>query len=112
MIRTFKETPSFTAKVESLGDDQLLKDIQEAILENPDVGKTVAGTGGLKKFRIADPSRAKGKRSGLRVIYLDLPDRDITYLLLLYGKNEADDLTIEEKKILKVLVSEIKGEKK
>lgn len=112
MKRVFKETPTFTKKVETIGDDGLLKDIQDAILENPAVGDTIAGTGGLRKFRVADPSRGKGKRGGLRIIFLDLPDREVTYLIYLYGKDEAEDLTSAEKKAFKQLVDLIKGEKK
>lgn len=112
MKRTFKETPTFTRKVDSYGDKDLLKAIQDAILENPSIGSTIAGTGGLRKFRLADPSRGKGKRGGLRIIFLDLLDRETTYLFLLYGKDEADDLTAEEKKTMKTLVAKIKGEKK
>jgi len=112
MKRTFKETPTFTKKVEETGGTDLLKAIQDEILKNPVVGDTVANTGGLKKFRMADPSRGKGKRGGLRIIYLDLPDREVTFLLYLYGKDEAEDLTVEEKKAFKALVSAIKGEKK
>jgi hypothetical protein len=81
-------------------------------MENPIIGDTIAGTGGLKKFRMPDASRGKGKRGGLRVIYLDLPDKETTYLLFIYGKDEADDLTATEKKIFKELVSRIKGENK
>jgi hypothetical protein len=112
MKRTFRETPTFTQRIEAFGDKDLLKAIQDTILENPLVGSTIAGTGGLKKFRMADPSRGKGKRGGLRVIYLDLPDREITYLLYLYTKDEAEDLTPDEKKALKSLVSTIKGERR
>jgi hypothetical protein len=112
MIRTFKETSIFTKKVELIGSPELLRSIQDAIMEHPDIGDTIAGTGGLKKFRMSDPSRGKGKRSGLRIIYLDLPDKEVTYLLYLYGKNEADDLTAAEKKVFKELVSKIKGEDK
>ncbi len=88
-----------------------MRTIQDEILEDPNVGTTVAGTGGLKKFRVPDPSRGKGKRGGLRVIYLDLGDKEVTYLLYLYGKDEAEDLTPDEKKALKTLVSSIKGER-
>ncbi len=66
----------------------------------------------VEKFRMPDASRVKGKRGGLRVIYLDLPDKETTYLLFIYGKDEADDLTATEKKIFKELVSRIKGENK
>lgn len=112
MLRVFKETPTFTKKVESIGDDTLLKDIQDAILQDPDIGDTIAGTGGLRKFRVTDPSRGKGKRGGLRVIFLDLPDKETTYLMLVYGKNEADDLSAEQKRALKKVVDTIKGESK
>lgn len=44
------------------------------------------------------------------MLYLDLPDRERCYLLYLYGKDEAEDLTTEDKKIFKGLVAEIKGE--
>ncbi|MBT4761400.1 MAG: hypothetical protein HOO06_06850 [Bdellovibrionaceae bacterium] len=110
MKRLFKETPTFTQKIEEFRDKSLLETIQDLILENPKVGNTVACTGGLRKLRVSDSSRGKGKRGGLRVIYLDLPKREITYLLLLYGKDEAEDLTSSEKKILKDWVYSIKGE--
>jgi hypothetical protein len=112
MKRLFKETPIFTKKLELYDDTSLLKSIQDAILENPLIGNTIAGTGGIKKFRMPDLSRGKGKRGGLRVIYLDLPEKEITYLLYVYGKDEADDLTNDEKKAFKALVEKIKGEGK
>jgi hypothetical protein len=112
MRRVFRETPIFTEKIDEVGGDELLKNIQEAILENPDLGSTIAGTGGIKKLRAPDPSRGKGKRGGLRILYLDLPDRERTYLLYAYGKDEAEDITAAEKKIFKALVEQIKGEKK
>jgi hypothetical protein len=112
MRRAFRETPIFTEKLNAVGDDDLLRSIEDAILENPEAGATVAGTGGVRKLRAPDPSRGKGKRGGLRILYLDLPDKERTYLLYLYGKNEAEDLTTQEKKIFKELVAEIKGESK
>lgn len=110
MRRLFRETPIFTQKIDAIGDLELLHLIVEAILENPEVGATISGTGGLRKMRAPDPSRQKGKRGGLRIIYLDLPDKERTYLLYLYGKNEAEDLNASEKKIFKALVAQIKGE--
>jgi len=110
MIRLFKETPIFTQKLEILADQKTLSEIQDAILENPEIGSTIAGTGGLRKFRMADAKRGKGKRGGLRVIYLDLPHKEITYLIYLYDKNEAEDITSQEKAIFKTLVSKLKGE--
>lgn len=112
MRRLFRETPIFSEKIDDVGGDDLLRSIEDAILENPEAGATIAGTGGIRKLRAADPSRRKGKRGGLRVLYLDLPDREKTYLLYAYGKDEAEDITADEKKIFKVLVAQIKGEPK
>lgn len=112
MKRLFRETPTFTKTIESYGNSELLKGIQDAISENVNIGSTIAGTGGLKKFRMPDQSRGKGKRGGLRVIYLDLPDKEVTYLVFLYGKDQADDLSSEQKKELKKIVDDFKKEKK
>lgn len=112
MRRTFRETPIFTQKLLAVGDDDLLSAIEEEILENPEAGATVAGTGGVRKLRAPDPSRKKGKRGGLRILYLDLPAKQRTYLLYLYGKDEAEDLTSNEKKMFRALVTQIKGELK
>ena len=110
MRRLFRETPIFSEKIDETGGDELLRSIEDAILENPEAGATIAGTGGVRKLRVADPSRQKGKRGGLRVLNLDLPDREKTYLLYAYGKNETEDITTDEKKIFKSLVAQIKGE--
>ena len=32
-------------------------------------GDVIAGTGGLRKLRLGDPTRGKDKRGGLRTIY-------------------------------------------
>ncbi len=108
--RTFREMDVFLKQVESYGDPELLKNIQNEILNNFDIGDTVSGTGGLRKFRMPDPTRGKGKRGGLRVLYLDLPNRGITYLFYLYGKGEAHDVSPQQKKALKALVDQIKRE--
>lgn len=110
MNRLFKETPIFTSKLEEHGVKSLLKDIQDLILEDPEVGAIISGTGGLRKMRVQDQKRNKGKRGGIRIIYLDLPHKEITYLIYLYGKDETEDLTSAEKKAFKELVERLKGE--
>jgi hypothetical protein len=66
------------------------------------------GCGGLRKVRIADPRRQKGKRGGARVIYLHIPEANQFLMLDIYGKNEKDDLTSTEKKDLRDLAREYK----
>lgn len=108
--REFVEVPLFTKLIDFHGSHDLLRSIQEMILENLEIGKTIAGTGGIKKFRMPDLKRQKGKRGGLRVIYLDLPSQKKTYLIYLYDKDEAEDLTVSEKRELKELAAILKGE--
>ena len=50
---TFKEVPSFTSKWKSLGlTDEDLRTLENILLKDPKTGKTIAGTGGLRKIRI------------------------------------------------------------
>ena len=62
------------------------------------------------RFRIEDVGRGKGKRGGLRIMYLDLPHVERTHLLILYDKGQADDLSADGKKLIRQLVEEIKGD--
>ena len=48
----------------------------------------------------------RGKRGGVRVIYCWAVDREIILMPLIYGKNEQDDLTAEQLRVLKGLVEE------
>ncbi|HAH06123.1 MAG TPA: hypothetical protein DCM05_06280 [Elusimicrobia bacterium] len=111
MQRTFVETSSFQRKVDKEGPGTL-RLIQAELLRNLEAGQLIQGTGGLRKARIADPGRGKGKRGGYRVIYLDLPRVERTCLLALYDKDEKDDISPEEKRILRSLVVALKREVK
>jgi hypothetical protein len=77
--------------------------LQTVLLESPDAGRPIPGCGILRKLRFADPSRGKGKRGGLRVIYLHTPEAATVDLLTVYGKDEADDLSKAELKALGAL---------
>jgi hypothetical protein len=58
--------------------------------------------GGIRKIRWG--AKGKGKRGGVRVIYYWRRSQHHIYLLNIYGKNEASDLTEKEKDYLKKLV--------
>lgn len=111
MKRTFVETSSFSKHVDREGTD-VLREIQDELLKDPEAGGVIQGTGGLRKVRIADQSRGKGKRGGYRVIYLDLARIERTYLLALYDKGKKGDISPDEKKILKAMVENLKKEAK
>jgi hypothetical protein len=100
MDKTFVETREFTEWVKNYLSDEALSALQAELLENPDTGTVMPGCGGLRKMRAADPSRGKGKRGGVRVIYLHVTEADIIFLMDIYGKGEQEDLTSGQKKIL------------
>lgn len=99
MKGVFVETSGFTAAVdEYFVDDLRYQEVQEFLLERPDAGAVMKGCGGLRKLRWPDPRRGKGKRGGLRVIYLHIPEADRFLMLDVYNKDEADDLTQDERR--------------
>ena len=85
-------------------DDDAYRRFQTELLANPESGDVIEGTGGLRKLRQADPRRGKGKRGGLRVIYYCWLGGDQFWLFTVYDKDEADDLTAEQRKALKQLL--------
>ena len=58
-------------------------------------------TGGFRKIRWTDRRRHKGKRGGLRVIYYYLMADTQIWLMTLYDKDTATDLSPAEKRVLK-----------
>ncbi len=101
MKLVFFETPLFTRQLPDYLHDESYRTLQRALLENPEIGKVMPGTGGFRKIRWEDPRRGKGKRGGLRVIYYYLTaDRQIWFFTV-YDKDEATDLSSGEKKALK-----------
>ena len=108
-LLTFVETSIFTKQIAALALEDSLRGLQLELLDNPEAGDVEPGTAGLRKMRLGDPSRGKGKRGGARVHYLWLPHRGRIYLMFVYGKNEASTLTADQKKNLRAIVAQIKA---
>lgn len=101
MRLVFFETPSFSRLLSDYLTDESYRELQAALLEKPDLGKVMPGTGGFRKVRWEDSRRGKGKRGGLRIIYYYLTTDHQIWFFTVYDKNEATDLTASEKKLLK-----------
>ena len=97
----FIEAPAFTRYVSDYLDEEQYRVLQIALANNPEVGDVMPGTGGFRKFRWADPRRGKGRRGGLRIIYYYFLSDQQIWLMTLYGKDEAADLTPKEKNTLR-----------
>lgn len=100
----FTETRLFTRKISSYLSDDEYQRLQVHMLEHPDAGEVIKGSGGIRKLRWA--VEGKGKRGGIRVIYfLYLPVARIL-MLTVYAKNELEDLSQQEIKLLRKIVEE------
>ena len=108
MNLTFVEAPWFTERWQKRMDDEALRALQNEIAAKPDRGKVMPGCGGLRKLRFGDPSRGSGKRGGIRVIYLHIPEAFRIDLVDWYGKDEKDDLSATEKRYLAEFVKKLK----
>ncbi len=104
--RIFIELSIFKNKVDALGGVELLRAIQIEILKAPTKGDIVQGTGGIRKIRVAKPG--SGKSGGYRVFYLDLPELGQTYLMTLLDKKDSENISDEEKILLKAFAKKIK----
>lgn len=97
----FIEAPAFTRHVHEYLDDDRYLALQAELAAHPNQGDVMQGTGGFRKMRWADARRGKGRRGGLRIIYFHFESEQQIWLMALYGKDEAPDLTPQEKKTLK-----------
>jgi len=110
MLKTFIESGEFTAWVKSYLTDDDLAAMQRELLAEPEIGDVIPGCGGLRKLRVADPKRGKGKRGGARVVYLHIAGADQIYLITVYGKDQKDDLSADDKKLYRQLVQMLKDQ--
>jgi hypothetical protein len=102
-LRSFEfiEAPAFTKYREDYLDDEGFRELQRGLARYPEAGDLIPGAGGIRKLRWKDPRRGKGKRGGLRIVYyVFLSDEEI-WLLTLYDKDEAADLSEDERRQLR-----------
>jgi len=107
----FIESRWFTKRLQELAKgaaEDVLREIQNDLLSDPERGRLVPGLGGIRKARSANPGRGKGKRGGFRYFYLFLEDRGHIHLLVLLDKDEQEDLSASERAVLRDLVQGIK----
>jgi hypothetical protein len=107
----FIEAPVFTQLLTKYLTDDGYIELQLYLANNPEAGDVIQGTGGFRKLRWSDQRRGQGKRGGLRVVYYYFDEDQLIWFLTMYGKNEASDLSAQEKRLLKAAVDEEKRER-
>ena len=99
---TVVETEEFLRKAKPLMSDAEREDLVTYLGANPEAGKIVSETGGVRKVRWGLAGR--GKRGGARVIYYYHSERLPLFLLTAYPKNAKANLTQAERNAMKRLV--------
>lgn len=109
MTRTFIEVPIFTKRWKEIGlDDEELQVLQIMLLKDPESGPIMEGTGGIRKVRF--PIENRGKSGSVRVCNTDFAEDEVIYLITAFEKKDQENLTAEEKNVLKKLVKSLKEE--
>ena len=109
MIRTFIEVPLFSKRWKEIGlGDAELQALQIMLLKDPESGPVIEGTGGIRKVRF--PLEHKGKSGSIRVCYADFAEYEVIYLITAFEKKTQENLTADEKNVLKKLVKSLQKE--
>lgn len=107
----FIEFPEFTTNWRDyFSGDTDYAAFQEDLAKAPEQWDPIRGCDGLRKARWAEARRGKGKRGGLRVIYLLVPEACAIVLADVYDKDDADDLTAQQRKHLTQIAKQTKAE--
>lgn len=100
----FIEDRGFQKRRNGLLDDDALFALMEWLANQPEAGRIIPRSGGLRKVRWG--AKGRGKRGGLRVVdYWWMADEKIL-LLDVYSKNEQENLSAQEIAVLKRKVIE------
>lgn len=82
----FIETSIFTRQVTSLLTDDEYSQLQVALFTHPEMGAIIPRSGGV------------------RAVYYWVVAEDLILMLFMYSKNEKDDLTTQQLKVLREIV--------
>ena len=86
---TFIESAAFERVRAVYLDDAEYAELQEFMMQNPEAGNVVRGSGGVRKLRWR--REGTGKRGGLRVIYFVRYRPNELWMLALYAKAKQDN---------------------
>jgi mRNA-degrading endonuclease RelE of RelBE toxin-antitoxin system len=101
-------TNVYIKKISKLLDKDERQAAENEIAKNPLLWPVIRGTGGIRKARAKRGT--SGKSGGIRIIYYFLVREESIYMLTAYSKNEQEDLSASDKKLLRNIIKDIKGE--
>lgn len=95
---TIVESDYFVRRAAKTLTEAELNGLRNALAENPKAGDLIPAGQGLRKIRVA--ARGQGKRGGARVIYYFHGENVPVFLLDVFAKNDASDLSKDQLKEL------------
>jgi len=101
----FIEATAFTRNVYDYLSEDEYQGLQSYLLQYPEAGKIVPGSGGVRKLRWK--MAGKGKRGGVRVIYYLKRREDEIWLLTIYSKSEVENISAH---VLREIAKEIEND--
>jgi hypothetical protein len=101
----FIETTGFSKLRENYFNDSQFNLLQLYLINFPDAGDVIRGSGGVRKLRWGLPGQ--GKRGGLRVVYYWISKDEQILFLTVYRKTEAADLSQEAIREMRKLVKSL-----
>jgi hypothetical protein len=104
---TVLQLPKFKMEATELIGAEGIEAVAVYLIDHPDAGDVIPGAGGVRKLKWA--AKGKGKRDGVRIIYVYVVVAARIYLFRCYAKNVKTDLTIDEKKELRRIADHLKG---
>jgi mRNA-degrading endonuclease RelE of RelBE toxin-antitoxin system len=97
------ETSMFTRRVLQLLAEEEYRKLQAALVNRPQAGAIIRGSGGAQS---ALGGSSRGKRGGVRIIYYWAAEQAQLLMLFIFTKNERDDLSPDQLKILRIIVED------
>lgn len=106
---SFLQLPGFVADWKALDlDDESLRELELLLVERPDAGAVVAGTGGMRKVRFSPGAWARGKSGAARVGYACFLRAGTIVLMAAFGKSEKANFSAAERNALKQVVTRLR----
>ncbi len=87
---SFIETKLFTRLVQQYLSEEEYAELQSFLIQNPEAGDIVPGSGGLRKLRWR--GKGRGKRGGFRVIYYARTAQGQLWMLTIYPKSAIETI--------------------
>jgi hypothetical protein len=100
----FLETSVFSRQIRELADDEDYRLLQVRLMVDPLAGDLIPRSAGLRKIRL--PASGRGKRGGARVIYYWATSQSVIFMLLAYAKSRQADVSADQLKTLRAIVTE------